>query len=50
MKNLDRDFDGYLNLNDLKWILINILGVKDIKSTKLERMFRLLDYNKSERI
>ena len=27
LRNFDRDFDGVMNLNDLKWTVLNILNV-----------------------
>ncbi|MBK8156481.1 MAG: EF-hand domain-containing protein [Streptococcus sp.] len=48
-KAFDRDFDGKINKGDLKWVLINILKVDEetIMPTKLERLFKLLDFYKS---
>jgi Ca2+-binding EF-hand superfamily protein len=48
-KCFDRDFDGIVDKADLKWGLINVLNVKeaDIQATKLERLFRLLDFYKT---
>lgn len=48
-KAFDRDFDGFIDLEDLKWILTNILKCADkttIKSSQLERLFKLLDFHK----
>lgn len=48
-KAFDRDFDGKINKGDLKWVLVNILKVDEstILPTKLERLFKLLDFYKS---
>lgn len=27
LRNFDRDFDGVMNINDLKWTLVNILNI-----------------------
>jgi len=48
-KAFDRDFDGIIDINDLKWILTNIIKVGDkstINTSQLERLFKLLDFNK----
>lgn len=48
-KSFDRDFDGFIDLADLKWILTNILKVGDkssINASQLERLFKLLDFHK----
>lgn len=52
-KAFDRDFDGFIDLNDLKWILTNILKVGDkstINASQLERLFKLLDFHKDGHI
>lgn len=52
-KAFDRDFDGFIDLEDLKWILTNILKCADkttIKSSQLERLFKLLDFHKTGHI
>ncbi len=51
-KSFDKDFDGYVNKTDLKWALINILKIKEeeILPTKLDRLFRLLDFYKTGQI
>ncbi len=51
-KSFDRDFDGYVNKADLKWALTNILQIKEeeIFPTKLDRLFRLLDFYKTGQI
>ncbi len=48
-KAFDRDFDGKVSKEDLKWALINILKVEEeeILPTKLERLFRLMDFYKT---
>lgn len=48
-KCFDNDFDGYVNKDDLRWGLVNILKVKEeeIYPTKLDRLFRLLDFYKT---
>lgn len=48
-KSFDKDFDGSINKNDLKWGLINIIKVKEeeIYPTKLDRLFRLMDFYKT---
>jgi Ca2+-binding EF-hand superfamily protein len=48
-KSFDKDFDGYVNKEDLKWSLIHILKIKEeeIFPTKLDRLFRLLDFYKT---
>jgi Ca2+-binding EF-hand superfamily protein len=48
-KSFDRDFDGFIDLADLKWILTNILKIGDkssINASQLERLFKLLDFHK----
>ena len=48
-KAFDRDFDGFIDIDDLKWVLINIIKWGDkssIKSSQLERLFKLLDFHK----
>jgi len=48
-KTFDKDFDGRINKSDLKWTLINVLkyDAETIQATKLERLFKLLDFYKS---
>ena len=48
-KSFDRDFDGYVKKEDLRWSLINILKIKEeeLLPTKLDRLFRLMDFYKS---
>ncbi len=48
-KCFDRDFDGFIKKDDLKWGIINILKFKDdeILPTKLDRLFRLMDFYKT---
>lgn len=46
-KAFDHDFDGYIDMNDLKWILVNILKVGEassISQVKLERLYKLLGF------
>lgn len=48
-KAFDRDFDGFIDLEDLKWILTNIIKSGDkstINRSQLERLFKLLDFHK----
>ena len=47
-KVFDRDFDGKINQNDLRWVLINILKIEpeEIITTKLQRLYKLLDFYK----
>lgn len=51
-KSFDKDFDGFINKADLKWGLINILSIKEeeILATKLDRLFRLVDFYKTGNI
>lgn len=51
-KCFDRDFDGYVKKDDLKWGLINIMKIKDedIFETKIDRLFRLMDFYKTGQI
>lgn len=47
-KTFDKDFDGQINKQDLKWVIQHILKQEDeIQPTKLERLFQLLDFYKS---
>lgn len=48
-KCFDRDFDGLINKNDLRFSLVSILKLKDedILPTKLDRLFRLIDFYKT---
>ena len=48
-KCFDRDFDGFVKKDDLKWGIINILKIKqeEILTTKLDRLFRLMDFYKT---
>ena len=50
--SFDRDFDGQLSKEDLRWSLINILQVRAalVVPTKLDRLFSLLDFYKCGRI
>lgn len=47
-KCLDKDFDGIISKDDLKKSLIEILKIKSeaIVATKLDRLFRLMDFYK----
>lgn len=44
-KCFDKDFDGFISLDDLKKGLINNLNVpvQQIIASKMERLYRLLD-------
>lgn len=48
-KVFDHDFDGIVNKEDLKWVLINLLKIKpeQVFPTKLDRLFNLLDFYKT---
>jgi len=48
-KSFDRDFDGIINKEDLKWALMNILQIKqeEIMPTKLDRLFKIMDFYKT---
>jgi Ca2+-binding EF-hand superfamily protein len=51
-KCFDKDFDGYISKNDLKQSLITLLEVPsaEIHTTKLDRLYRLMDFFKSGQI
>ena len=51
-KCFDKDFDGYVSKDDLRWALANVLKLKEeeIYPTKLDRLFRLLDFYKTGQI
>jgi len=51
-KSFDKDFDGHVSKQDLRWSLCNILKVKEeeIFPTKLDRLFRLMDFYKTGQI
>jgi Ca2+-binding EF-hand superfamily protein len=51
-KCFDKDFDGYISKDDLKWGIISILEVKEeqILPTKLDRLMRLMDFYKTNKI
>ncbi len=51
-KSFDRDFDGHINKEDLKWALVNVMNIKEetILPTKLDRLFKLLDFYKTNSI
>ena len=44
-KCLDNDFDGKIDKNDLRWILLNLLNYnrEEITSVRLDRIYRILD-------
>jgi Ca2+-binding EF-hand superfamily protein len=48
-KCFDRDFDGVVNKIDLRASLLTLLRLKDedILPTKLDRLFRLMDFYKT---
>lgn len=48
-KCFDKDFDGFISKQDLKASLVEILEIdpKSIQATKLDRLFRLMDFFKS---
>ena len=48
-KCFDRDFDGFVKKEDMKWALTQLLKVKEeeILPTKLDRLFRLMDFYKT---
>jgi Ca2+-binding EF-hand superfamily protein len=51
-KSFDRDFDGCINKEDLRWGLLNVMHVKpeEIMPTKLDRLFKLMDFYKTNTI
>lgn len=51
-KCFDKDFDGFISQDDLKKGLLNNLVVPEheIKDTKIERLYRLLDSFKTGKI
>ena len=51
-KTFDKDFDGKISKEDLKWTIINVLkyDADTIQNTKLERLYKLLDFYKSGHI
>ncbi len=51
-KCFDRDFDGFILKDDLKWGLQSILKVKEeeIQQTRLDRLFKLMDFYKTNKI
>ena len=51
-KCFDKDFDGFISKSDLRWGLTDVLKVKEeeIYPTKLDRLFRLLDFYKTGKI
>jgi len=48
-KCFDKDFDGFISKQDLKESLTDILEINpnQIQSSKLDRLFRLMDFFKS---
>ena len=48
-KCFDRDFDGFVKKEDLQSAIVNILKVKEeeILPTRIDRLFRLLDFYKT---
>mmetsp|Transcript_22288 Transcript_22288/g.16745 ORF Transcript_22288/g.16745 Transcript_22288/m.16745 type:complete len:111 (-) Transcript_22288:141-473(-) len=48
-KSFDRDFDGSVSREDLRWGLEHVLGIKaeEIFPTKLDRLFKLIDFYKT---
>lgn len=51
-KCFDKDFDGVVNKDDLRQSLVSILEIKadQILPTKLDRLFRLMDFYKTNQI
>lgn len=51
-KCFDKDFDGLISKEDLKQGLITIIQIKEeeIFPTKVDRLFRLLDFYKTGKI
>lgn len=51
-KSMDKDFDGIISKSDLKWSLVNIINMEEgkIESTTLDRLFRLMDLSKTNKI
>jgi len=51
-KCFDKDFDGVVNKDDLRQSLVSILEIKEdqILPTKLDRLFRLMDFYKTNQI
>ena len=48
-KCFDKDFDGFISKDDLKWGLTNILKIpaEEQFPTKIDRLFRLMDFYKT---
>ena len=48
-KCFDKDFDGFISKQDLKASLTEILEInpKNVQATKLDRLFRLMDFFKT---
>ena len=44
-RTLDSDFDGFVNKNDLKTFLVEVLRIQDedITSPRIDRLFKLID-------
>ena len=51
-KCFDRDFDGFVSKDDLKSSLVDVLEINPamIQPTKLDRLFRLMDFFKTGKI
>ena len=51
-KCFDRDFDGFVSKDDLKSSLVDVLEINPamIQPTKLDRLFRLMDFFKTCKI
>mmetsp|Transcript_28903 Transcript_28903/g.27806 ORF Transcript_28903/g.27806 Transcript_28903/m.27806 type:complete len:158 (+) Transcript_28903:3046-3519(+) len=46
-KIMDSDFDGYISKEDLRVFLESILEVRELTPVRLDRIYRVLDQNKS---
>ena len=44
-RSADRDFDGFINKNDLRLFLIEVIKIqeKEITSPRIDRLFKLMD-------
>lgn len=44
-RTVDKDFDGFINKNDLKTFLLEVLKFQenDLTNTRLDRLFKLMD-------
>ena len=51
-RSFDKDFDGLISKDDMKKSLIEYLKVpeEDIINTRLDRLFRILSYYKTDKI